>query len=203
MRVPATKESLLACLPWDASEDSIQRIKEAYPNVSVAAYKIPWGEENVPKEVTPEQLAEVTILLTGSAIPDKDAVPNLKLVQLASAGANHVLNHPLFKDTDVKFSTANGVHGYVVILGPYIHCLANDSPLAARSPQISEWVISTFLAFQHHSTLNNSPSTGTPGSHPILRPSSTDTSLFRPQVPRVPARRQMESPRCSRRLGES
>lgn len=111
MRVPAGKGSLLALVPWEVSEESLQRIRDAYPSVTVSAYHVPWGSTKVPDEVTAEQLADTTILLAGTALPDKDAVPNLKYVQLASAGANHVLEHPLFKDTDVKFCTANGVHG--------------------------------------------------------------------------------------------
>ena len=111
MRVPASKESLLALLPWQPSEESLQRIRDAYPGVAIAAHKVEWGVKGVPDVITREQLANVTILLTGTALPDKEAVPQMRLVQLGSAGANHVLEHPLFKDTDVKFCTANGVHG--------------------------------------------------------------------------------------------
>lgn len=114
MKIPAGKESLLALLPWEPSPESLQRIRDAYPNVTVSAYHAPWGATKVPHEVTAEQLVDTTILLTLMAFPDKDAVPNLKYVQLSSAGVNHVLENPLFKDTDVKFCTANGVHGYVV-----------------------------------------------------------------------------------------
>lgn len=111
MLVPASKVSLLVLLPWKPSEESLQRIRDAYPGVAVAAYQVEWGVKEVPAEVTAEELAGVTVLLAGTALPDREAVPNLKLVQLSSAGANHVLERPLFKDTDIKFCTANGVHG--------------------------------------------------------------------------------------------
>lgn len=111
MRAPAKKESLLALLPWEPSDESLQRIRDAYPGIAVAAHRVDWGSREVPDQITAEQLADVTILLTGPVVPDKEAVPKMKLVQLASAGANHVLERPLFKDTDVKFCTANGVHG--------------------------------------------------------------------------------------------
>ncbi|KAF3771303.1 hypothetical protein M406DRAFT_240378, partial [Cryphonectria parasitica EP155] len=74
---------------------------------------------------------DVTILLTGYSrefLPEKDDVPKLQYVQLSSAGANAIVSDPLYTDTDVAFCTANGVHG----------------------PQISEWIIATFLSFQHH-----------------------------------------------------
>lgn len=77
---------------------------------------------------TDDDWKDVTILLTGNAFPpSREAAPKLQYVQLQSAGANMILKHPLFTDTDVVFATANGVHG----------------------PQITEWVITTFLAFQH------------------------------------------------------
>ncbi|KAJ4858024.1 d-isomer specific 2-hydroxyacid dehydrogenase, NAD binding domain-containing protein [Trichoderma breve] len=55
---------------------------------------------------------------------------DLEYVQLQSAGANHVLDHPLIRETNVALCTASGVHG----------------------PQIAEWVVTTFLAFQHQIT---------------------------------------------------
>jgi len=70
---------------------------------------------------------DVTVFVTGPAFPEVGQAPKLQLVQLQSAGANYVLDKPIFKDTDIAFCTANGVHG----------------------PQISEWVIATFLAYKH------------------------------------------------------
>ncbi|KAB5580041.1 D-isomer specific 2-hydroxyacid dehydrogenase [Coniochaeta sp. 2T2.1] len=85
--------------------------------------KVPGGES-----FTDDQWIDVTVLLTGNAFPaSKEVAPKLQYVQLQSAGANMILKHPLFTDSDVAFCTANGVHG----------------------PQISEWVIATFLAHQH------------------------------------------------------
>lgn len=112
-----TEETLLALLPYEPSESLVQRIKDAYPNIAVSAYQVPWGALELPDAVTNEALAKVTILVTGSSLPKKESVPKLKYVQLSSAGANHVLENPLFKGTDVKLCTANGVHGYVVLSG--------------------------------------------------------------------------------------
>jgi hypothetical protein len=39
--------------------------------------------------------------------------PKLEYVQIQSAGANHIIQHPLFRDTDIALCTASGVHGYV------------------------------------------------------------------------------------------
>lgn len=54
---------------------------------------------------------DVTVFVTGPAFPEVSQAPKLQLVQLQSAGANYVLDKPIFKDTDVAFCTANGVHG--------------------------------------------------------------------------------------------
>ncbi|KAK0621797.1 hypothetical protein B0T17DRAFT_535102 [Bombardia bombarda] len=75
-----------------------------------------------------EDWKDVTILLTFNALPTIEQAPKLQYVQLTSAGANHILKEPVFVDTEVDFCTANGVHG----------------------PQISEWIVSTYLAFEHH-----------------------------------------------------
>lgn len=117
MRVPETQspaeETLLALLPYEPSEALVQNIRAAYPHIDVSAYQVPWGSPTLPDAVTDEVLAKVTILITGSSLPKKESVPKLKYVQLSSAGANHVLDNPLFKGTDVKLCTANGVHGCV------------------------------------------------------------------------------------------
>ncbi|KAH9991324.1 hypothetical protein F4779DRAFT_609640 [Xylariaceae sp. FL0662B] len=120
---------LLIIVPWDLPEGYLEYIRSKYP--SMKAFYIKWDTWNkptLPPNVTDEDWTTVTVLLTGPRFPTKEAVPKLQLVQLQSAGANYILDNPLFKDTDVAFCTANGVHG----------------------PQIAEWVICTYLSSQHH-----------------------------------------------------
>jgi phosphoglycerate dehydrogenase-like enzyme len=52
---------------------------------------------------------EVEILLTFASLPDPARAPNLRWVQLWSAGAEQALTHPLI-DHHVQFTTASGVH---------------------------------------------------------------------------------------------
>jgi hypothetical protein len=87
-----------------------KKFKDEFPDLEIVVYDLPWGAK-VAEKVPAEELKDVTILLTGSSLPDKELVPKLEYVQLSSAGANHILKHPLFTDTDVVFCTANGVHG--------------------------------------------------------------------------------------------
>ncbi|KXJ88697.1 hypothetical protein Micbo1qcDRAFT_166140 [Microdochium bolleyi] len=93
-----------------------------------------WAKPQIPSAAELEETGQdaidwstVTVFVTGPNFPEVGQAPKLELVQLQSAGANYVLGKPIFKDTEIAFCTANGVHG----------------------PQISEWVIATFLAHQH------------------------------------------------------
>jgi hypothetical protein len=56
-----------------------------------------------------------------------DAAPNLKFIQFASAGVNHMAKSPFYTDTKIPILTANGVHG----------------------PQIAEWVVMMNLVHEH------------------------------------------------------
>ncbi|MBN1426952.1 MAG: D-2-hydroxyacid dehydrogenase [Anaerolineae bacterium] len=75
-----------------------------------------------------EIMEEVEILYTLEAIPLAENAPNLRWVQLHSAGADSILQHPLYAQSDVLFTTANGIHAI---------------PMA-------EYVIAQILAFSHH-----------------------------------------------------
>ncbi|KAK3991071.1 hypothetical protein QBC44DRAFT_349473 [Cladorrhinum sp. PSN332] len=106
--------------------NSTNRTLKGHKLLMVTAYVQPeWDQGHPP--FPDEEWKDVTLLLTFTVLPTPEQAPNLQFVQLMSAGANHVLEAPIFKNTDVKFCTANGVHG----------------------PQISEWIIGTYLAFQH------------------------------------------------------
>ncbi|KAM3485503.1 hypothetical protein MY8738_001269 [Beauveria namnaoensis] len=76
--------------------------------------------------------ADATLALgTTFNLPSVEQAKKLELFQLTSAGADGLVGKPIFDDTKISFCTASGVHG----------------------PQISEWVVSTFLAFQHRRIL--------------------------------------------------
>ncbi|KAM3500255.1 hypothetical protein MY10362_006559 [Beauveria mimosiformis] len=76
--------------------------------------------------------ADATLALgTTFDLPSVEQAKKLELFQLTSAGADGLVGRPIFDDTKISFCTASGVHG----------------------PQISEWVVSTFLAFQHRRIL--------------------------------------------------
>ncbi|KAI0430492.1 hypothetical protein F5Y09DRAFT_307638 [Xylaria sp. FL1042] len=121
---------LLILSVLDLPDGYQEHLRAKFPGLQVVYSRFdPWREASTATipGVTAEDWAKVTILLTGPRLPTIDEAPRMQLVQLQSAGANYVLDKPLFKDTKIPFCTANGVAG----------------------PPISEWVICTYLAYQH------------------------------------------------------
>jgi phosphoglycerate dehydrogenase-like enzyme len=72
-------------------------------------------------------IAETDVLYTFQALPEPEAAPRLRWVQLHSAGADGVLQHPLYTHSEVMFTTTSGIHAI----------------------QMAEYVLSVMLAFAH------------------------------------------------------
>ena len=106
---------LLVIAPWAAPAGSLEKFTTAFPDLEVVVHVQSW-DQKPPIPVPAETWKDVTILLTFAAFPTPEQAPKLAYVQLMSAGANHVLEEPIFKDTEVPFCTANGVHGWVSLL---------------------------------------------------------------------------------------
>jgi phosphoglycerate dehydrogenase-like enzyme len=71
---------------------------------------------------------EATVLYTASTLPtDPRLAPNLKFIQFFSAGTDHVVNEPVYQDSDILLTTSSGIHG----------------------PQIAEWVVMEILSHSH------------------------------------------------------
>ena len=102
---------LLILTPWEPSKEFLRSLQEEHPDLKVQHHKLPgWGDPSVPKDLSADDWKDVTVLLTFKIIPPKDLVPNMKYVQLMSAGCNHIMDKDLFLTTDTKFCTANGTH---------------------------------------------------------------------------------------------
>lgn len=78
-------------------------------------------------QIPAEAFAQAEVIYTYSALPNPDQAPRLRWVALYSAGANHVIQHPLFT-TDVIFTTASGLHAI----------------------NIGQFVFASILAWSHH-----------------------------------------------------
>lgn len=91
----------------------IAELNELFPGLEILTVgDATWNTPSFQKRFPDDQWKNVTILVTGSALPTADIAPKLEYVQLQSAGANHVLDHPLIRETNVALCTASGVHGY-------------------------------------------------------------------------------------------
>lgn len=103
---------LLVIAPWEAPAGFVEKLAAEFPDLQVD-YHVHGRSATPPSTtiVSDETWRDVTILLTFATLPTPEQAPKLQYVQLMSAGANHVLDKPLFKDTEVTFCTANGVHG--------------------------------------------------------------------------------------------
>ncbi|KAI1435121.1 D-isomer specific 2-hydroxyacid dehydrogenase [Xylaria sp. CBS 124048] len=107
----------------------LDRLQARFPGLKIvrsAVDPFTYLTEPLPN-VTAEDWESITVVLTGPRLPAMGQAPKLQLVQLILAGANAVIKNPLFTETQIPFCTANGV---------------------ASSP-IAEWVICTYLAYQH------------------------------------------------------
>lgn len=104
---------LLILSPEDLPDGYVEQLHSKYPGLQVVHSRFnPWQDtgDSIPG-LPDEDWATVTALLTGPRLPTIEQAPKMQLVQLQSAGANYVLEDPLFKDTKVPFCTANGVAG--------------------------------------------------------------------------------------------
>lgn len=116
---------LLILLPIDVPPTYLSSLVTAFPDLTVTCRSQAWFSNTPP--IPDSAWADITLLLSYNTFPLPSQAPHLQYVQLQSAGAEHVVSHPLFLSSSVRFCTANGVHG----------------------PQISEWIISTYLASTH------------------------------------------------------
>ncbi|KAF4545974.1 Glyoxylate reductase [Lasiodiplodia theobromae] len=123
-----SQDLLLILMPFTPDPNWVESLRKTSPGLRVKSYKVDMYANKIPADIPAETWQEVTILFTWKSFPTRELAPNIKYVQLLSAGCNQILDLPLFRDTDISFCTSNGLH----------------------PPQIAEWVFATFLAFQHH-----------------------------------------------------
>jgi hypothetical protein len=104
---------LLILVDQDLPDGYEEHLHRKFPALEVVHVRFdPWSNKaaSIPG-MADEDWASVTVLLTGLRFPTIEQAPKMQLVQLQSAGANYVLENPLFTDTKIPFCTANGVAG--------------------------------------------------------------------------------------------
>ena len=94
------------------SEEQLARIRAVSGQIILTQHTTP-DAASVPAKV----FEQAQVLYTFGALPQPEQAPRLRWVQLNSAGANHVLQHPLFA-ADVTFTTVSGLHA--INIGEYV-----------------------------------------------------------------------------------
>lgn len=90
----------------------IQELERLFPDLEIEVLRdVTWNTDDFRDQFPDAKWKGVTVLVTGSALPEPRLAPNIQYVQLQSAGANHLLDHPLVKETSTNICTASGVHG--------------------------------------------------------------------------------------------
>jgi phosphoglycerate dehydrogenase-like enzyme len=121
---------LLFTVPAPEPKDVTSSLRKRFPQIDITWVEVDFSfsfadiEDKIPKDV----FAKTTILCTFAGLPkNKEDAPDLEVLQLLSAGSNHIQNHWIYTESDVTICTASGIHG----------------------PQIAEWVVLTHLVHTH------------------------------------------------------
>ncbi|KAK3671271.1 hypothetical protein LTR78_008906 [Recurvomyces mirabilis] len=131
------KEHLLCVLPQPEPTEILKTLRKKFPHIDIEYKQVSFthDKDKLREELPSKIWRDVTILYTLFAFPEKlSDAPNLRLVQLASAGSNQLQDHPIYTDSDITITTSSGIHG----------------------PQIAEWCVMTALVQSHkYNTLHD------------------------------------------------
>lgn len=97
----ADGETINIVVAMDFSDALLDKVREVSPRLNVRRYF-----PNVPDEAW----TSAEILFTGGVLPKPEQAPNLRWIQLYSAGVNHVINEPIVQADGIEVTTASGVH---------------------------------------------------------------------------------------------
>ncbi|KAI9789468.1 MAG: hypothetical protein M1816_006010 [Peltula sp. TS41687] len=124
------REHLLVILPWEEPKEQLERIRKNHPDIDVTYHRLEYGITywRGATQLPPETFHSATIFATFNTLPPSPSdCPVMRLIHFFSAGIDHVVDHPIYRDSDITLTTSSGIHG----------------------PQIAEWVVGTALAHSH------------------------------------------------------
>lgn len=111
-------------------EEWVERIQRLSPDLHVTLHPIHGRGQEVPDTLW----EETEVAYTFSNLPSPEHASRLRWVQLYSAGAERILEHPLFK-TNVMFTTMSGIHATPI--GEYV--LTTTLAWFHRLPLLLDW----------------------------------------------------------------
>ena len=105
----SSSDFILIIVAFAPPAEWVESVIRRYPGIQIEIHEVDMYAKEMPT-IPDETWAKTTVLFTWKLFPEKEKVPNLKYVQLLSAGCGQILDLPVFKDTDISFCTSNGVH---------------------------------------------------------------------------------------------
>lgn len=112
--------NVLVTMPFPAP--LIEKLANVSPRLNIIQHEAHIAEE------LPEDMETIDVLYASRALPAPEFAPRLRWVQMHSAGINHIVDEPLYTDTEVLFTTVSGIHAV----------------------NMAEYVVAQMLAFGHH-----------------------------------------------------
>lgn len=106
-----SNDVLLVFFPFPERKEWIEHITSRFKGLQVRWVNAINPDHSVvtATDVAAELWDGVTILSTFMP-PPAELIPNVRFVQVTSAGVDRWPNHPTYQDEKVKFSTSNGIH---------------------------------------------------------------------------------------------
>ena len=114
---------LLLQIPPEPDSQWITQLETKYPGLKVRWVPLRWAPGDKGLAVTalsPEIWEGVTIACLFLPHPAQ-LMSKVRYVQLTSAGADKWIEHETYKNPDVVFCTANGIHPWVSELSVYVY----------------------------------------------------------------------------------
>ncbi len=112
--------NVLLTLPF--AESQVEKLENVSPRLSISTYEAKNAEDLA------GVVEAVDVLYASRVLPQPEDAPQLRWVQLHSAGIDHLLHEPLYTGSEVTFTTTSGIH----------------------TVNVAEHVMAKILAFSHH-----------------------------------------------------
>ncbi|KAE8149703.1 hypothetical protein BDV25DRAFT_155848 [Aspergillus avenaceus] len=113
---PTSREHLLIAFYQDNSR--LLEAREKFPQLDISTVKLEFGAP-IPSELA----RKATYIVTLNNLPKVEDAENIKLIHFISAGLDHSLHNPIFKETAIPLTSSSGIHG----------------------PPIAEWTVMNWL----------------------------------------------------------
>jgi len=127
------KINVLVTMPFP--DELIQRLADVSPDLSITRREASAAED------TRDIIGEMDVLYGWQGFPQPADAPRLRWVQLHSAGIDHLLDHPLYAQTEVMFTTTSGIH--TIQMAEYVFAmilaLAHRVPLMVEDQKAMNW----------------------------------------------------------------